>query len=167
MYIEKELGYNDRFIKFENDFIIYEELQEKIKLQFEMQNLGINYLKMYRKIPLEVYDWLSDQIDNNFITLDSNNFSVYESPIRMIILVKSMYEFLFVDIVKIKDLIDINLPVTQLRNIVSNVITIVPKKYLIKWIIIQDCLENDLSTLEENYWNNLINRYLIKCQTNI
>ena len=157
----------DKINSNENGFIVFEELTEHIKNQFEFINIGINYIDEYGDdVPNEIYDWLLQEINSNYLEINEIN-TIYKDFNRLKLVSKSLYELLFVDILEFEEFINLDNSVIQLRRLVSEklkslkVINIDSENgdinlQLLKWSISSDALDGNLEMLEENYWPLLI-----------
>jgi hypothetical protein len=68
--------------------------------QFDLENLGINYLKGYDlAITLDLYDKVISFIDKSYIHINHNTI-ILEDNIKKMFFGKSLYELFFVDIPK-------------------------------------------------------------------
>jgi hypothetical protein len=161
------LRFTDKINKNENDHIIYNELIELIKNQFDFINIGVNYITQYNEIPSELYDWLLQEINAKYLEINEIN-TIYKDIYRVRIVSKSLYEFLFVDILDFIEKIDTSLDVSQLRVLTfeklkslklidTDIENQTLNFQLIKWSIISDSLDGNLELLSENYWPMLVN----------
>jgi hypothetical protein len=167
----KNIRFSDKIKQNDDEFIIHEELIEYITNQFDFINIGINYLEYHDTVPNTIYDWLLQQITENYLEIDEIQI-VYSDINRLKITTKSLYEFLFVDILDFKDKIDYGHGPEQLRfltknklNYINDIANISNKEKLsydlIKWSIINDSLNNSLDLLNQNYWPLVIEKIQI------